>query len=105
MKKLRNMLYKIPLDKQLHYLYGFKGTALIFLIIIAVPALTNTLRVWEIGVIATVVMSILALGKEIIDNNFDKKDFYASIIGAFVGSSSLCLTLYVLNWTCRNLAF
>ncbi len=102
---IKKALYYFPIDKQLHYLYGYKIASIIFFFILVIPALTSTLRVWEIGVITAAISSFFGVGKELLDDKIDKKDIVATLIGIGFAIIQNTLLFYILLWTCREINF
>ncbi|MFY8003216.1 MAG: hypothetical protein ACOVNR_00165 [Chitinophagaceae bacterium] len=109
--KLLNLILKMPLDKQLHYLHGYRWSIVVFFLMIVFPVITNTLRVWEVAFFSCVITGILVgIGKEIYDlrkggSGFSWPDFYYTMVGIVEANTTIALMLYIFNWTCRTLAF
>lgn len=110
-KFLYLLVKEMPLDKQLHYLHGYRWAVVVFFLMIVIPALTNTLRVWEIAFISTVITGlVIGIGKEIWDlrkggSGFNWADFYYTLAGIIEANTTLSLMLYIFYWTCKELIF
>lgn len=124
MKKILSLYNRIfnetPMDKQLHFAYGFLFNTLFFLTLISWPYFRHNLRVWEMGIIVLVPSLILiGAGREILQNiiqsqkdpedniksKFDWQDVKATFYGAVLSSIVLTLALHILYWTCAELKF
>lgn len=96
--KFRDLLYKIPLDKQLHAYYGSITYKIFFILILLIP---SNLSLWEVGLIATIPNGfIVGLGKEELDkytgNKFDFNDIFATCIGSLIEGILFTSTLYAI---------
>lgn len=95
--KIRELLYKIPIDKQLHIGYGELMFPIFLILVMLIP---SNLRLWEAGIIAAVVNGLATgLTKEEIDKmaggKFDFKDFFATFAGSILGCIKTIGIIYI----------
>ena len=111
---IRSLLYKIPVDKQLHYAYGYRICIMAFFLILCIPPLRNTLRVYEMLIIASIIAGFFAaMLKEFLDgavarqnadnltfkSGFDWSDIKVTLLGSFEAGLWLFFCLYSLYWS------
>ena len=79
MKLIDNIIVKYGMDKVLHFLGGLSITSIILMIfaILNIHFAIST-------IFAFVIISILAIIKELIDNTFCWQDVWATIIGSII---------------------
>ena len=86
---------KVPLDKKLHFLMGYLFASLVFFIILALPFLRDSLKLWEIALLAFFFTLFPAVGKEMKDKVIDKWDIIYTMIGGFFAALQTLLLLYL----------
>jgi len=95
--KFRELLYKIPIDKQLHIGYGDLMFPIFLILVMLIP---SNLRLWEAGIAAVILNGLVTgLGKEELDKatggKFDFKDFAATFIGSIIGCIRTIGIIYI----------
>ena len=118
---IRALFYKIPVDKQLHYAYGYRICIMTFFLILCVPMLRNTLRVYEMLIISSIIAGFFAaILKEFLDGStvarqnsdnltfksgFDWADLKVTVLGSLEAGLWIFFCLYSLYWSGTALPF